>query len=159
MADEVEKHAVEEDMKVKSIVSQGWKLQDNKTSCICEWGGVHKMMQKMKDMQRASRLLQPVTLGAVHGQGKYMAEVVAKSSLAFKWLKKYKSNTEEHYQVLQYCMDKSMTADRLVRWGKQMDRKCVPCMLLRGVSLRQTKEHLWSGACIATNEILKQWIQ
>jgi len=30
---------------------------------------------------------------------------------------------------------------------------------LEGKEVRQTKEHLWSGACIATNEIMKQWIQ
>ena len=117
------------------------------------------MMQKKEDVHRARRLLQPVTMGATNGQGKYMAEVVARSSLAFKWLNKHKRNTEEHYQVLQYCMDKSMTADRLVRWGRKGEGVCIPCKLLEGKEVRQTKEHLWSGACIATNEIMKQWIQ
>ena len=84
---------------------------------------------------------------------------MARSSLAFQWIKQYKKNTAEHYQVLQYCMDRSITADRKARWGQDCDGTCVPCMMLEGRRMQQTKEHLWSGECVATNDIMKEWVQ
>ena len=159
LADQEAKKAVEEDMKERSIISTGWKAQDKKTGCICDWNGLPKMIQRQEDQRREERLRKPATKGATNGQGQYMEVVVARSSLAMKWIQQHKKNTAEHYQVLQYGMDRSITADRRKRWGQPVDGRCIPCQLLEGRIKQQTKEHIWSGECVATNDIMQAWVE
>ncbi len=73
-------------------------------------------------------------------------------------IKKLK-NTGEHYHILQYAMDRYATRNIVDRWdtkgGSWEQGVCQVCWIRKGKKLRQTKEHMWSGECEGTKEVMQ----
>ena len=88
-----------------------------------------------------------------------MREFVRGSAKCMIVLIKKLRNTGEHYHVLQYAMDRYATRDRIDRWdvkgGSWEAGRCQVCWIRRGINRRQTKEHIWSGRCEGSKNIVQ----
>ena len=86
-------------------------------------------------------------------------------TLAFKTLQHTKGSKEAwHYQALKYMANKVLTRDWIERISGKKPKHLVvkgvtttdstcPLCLLTGQNKVQTKEHVWKGECVGTQDI------
>jgi len=137
----------------------GWILQDIQTGKEMDVKCLPKLLHIQAKKERYERLSAPSSRGATNGQGMYMREFVRGSAKCMTVLIKKLRNTGEHYHVLQYAMDRYATRDRIDRWdvkgGSWEAGRCQVCWIRRGINRRQTKEHIWSGRCEGSKNIVQ----
>ncbi|MCP4052782.1 MAG: hypothetical protein GY739_06910 [Mesoflavibacter sp.] len=121
------------------------------------------------DKQRGERLENPTKEVFEHGSGAYMKESRKNRTLAFKTLKKVGCKQESwYYHTLKYMMNTIFTRKWIMETGRKQgkaiiicntevqDQYCPICTLV-GRECVQTKEHIWSGECEGTKELVSKW--
>ncbi len=133
------------------------------------WVDLAKVCQVDLTKQREQRLMSPVSDTFENGQGLYMWQSRKDRSLAFKTLGQSIGKREVwHYQALKYMSNRILTRAWIARMNIHRakplsvhhviasDNSCPVCQL-ENRDYVQTKEHLWSGECLGTVDIVKEW--
>ena len=133
------------------------------------WTELPDFCKKWQDIQRSKRLEKPTKECFKNGSGVYMNRARLNRTLAFKTMQQVTGKRENwYYHTIKYMMNNVFSRKWIVETGKKQKRNirmlgidieneyCPLCKLYDNEK-QQTKEHIWSGECIGTKDIVENW--
>ena len=158
MADKVAKEATEGESLDEDIpMDQEWIITEKREGAFIDWKALPKIYSEQKKRERTEELQKPADPRiSKYGQGKRSQCSKQGRTLLFDMA--MKAEPELHFLALKYAINKIDTREFGARQEKQRGKTVEPeeftcplCELVTGAKHIQTKEHMWSGQCLATN--------
>jgi len=160
-ADEVAKKALKKGQwEEDSPIDQEWVLRVKTSGKVLHWLALPKLIHEKRKKERSTRLEQPANpILSRFGQGRRSQEARRNRTILFR--QAMKAYSEIHFMSVQYAANKIITREFMERQrlqklkGTSITEDCCPmCSTVAGQEKIQTKEHLFSGECIITKQVV-----